>query len=179
MLIMYTITDDSSQAVDQLSVEELSDALEEKGYRTISQDDFISYSVYLDEQKKAAQEEGNESKEVKDSKKKKKEKSDDDDKSQSKSKDKKDKDDQKKKKKDKKDKKDKKKSATIKVEQGYVSQDIGEALKNENIIDDVDKFVKYMEDNGYSENIQIGSFKVNSDMSLKKLAETLTTYPGD
>lgn len=170
LLIMFLITDDSGQVVDELSVEELSAALEDKGYRTISQDDFISYSVYLDEEmanSESDDQDKDSSKKTEDEQKDKKNDKDNNDKKES-SKDKK------------KDKKEEKTtSATIKVEQGFVSQDIGNALKDADIIDDIDEFVNYMEDNEYSPYIQIGKFKVNSDMSLKKLAETLTTYPGD
>lgn len=173
LLIMFLITDDSGQNIDELSVEELAGALEDKGYRTISQDDFISYSVYLDEQQAANEEE---KKDDKQDQKKDEEEKEASDKAEKKDKDK-DKESEEKEK-DEEEKEEERTSATITVKQGFVSQDIGEALKDAKIIDDVDEFVKYMEDNGYSSYIQIGKFKVNSDMSLKKLAETLTTYPG-
>src|SRR5690625_2460426 len=51
LLIMFLITDDGGQAIEEYSVEELSEAIEDKGYRVITQDDFISFSMYLDEQK--------------------------------------------------------------------------------------------------------------------------------
>src|SRR5699024_11033702 len=177
ILIMFLITDDSSQAIDSFSVEELSSALEDKGYRTISQDDFISFSVYLDETK-------TKDKDEKDQKAKsdKQDKDKDSDKEKEKSKEKGDTDKEQTEKKEQgkkdDDEKEKPKSVTITVKEGFVSQDIGEALKDKDIIKDSSDFVKYMEDNGYSAYIQIGKFKVNSDMSLKELAETLTTYPG-
>src|SRR5699024_1916651 len=173
LLIMFLITDDGGQAIEEYSVEELSEAIEDKGYRVITQDDFISFSMYLDEQKKV--ENNDEEKEKKDKEKEQKDKKDKkSDKEKKKDKDKKDKD-KKDKKKDK--EKDKRKKATVRVKQGDVIKDIGDRLKDEGIIKDVDKFVDYMEDNDYSSYVQIGSFKVHSDMSLKEIAETLTTYP--
>jgi len=173
LLIMYVVTDDSSQAIDNLSVEELSSALEEQGYRTISQDDFISYSVYLDEQK-----EKEDAKEDDKAPAKKTDKNNDKD-SDKKTDDKKDKNDTDKREEKEETEENSTKKATISVEQGFVSQDIAKVLKEQGIIEDENKFVKYMEDNGYSSYIQIGKFTVNSDMNNKQLAETLTTYPGN
>src|SRR5690625_19864 len=185
LLIMYIIIDDSGPAVENLTVEELSSALEEKGFRTITQDEFISYSVYLDEMKveEVNKTDSLQDNEKSDRNKSKTEKSNSD---KATDKDKKEKDtdkqqdknentDNNKKEKD----KDKEiKTATITVEQGNVSQHIGEKLEQEGIIKDAAEFTKYMEDNNYSSRIQIGSFKVKSDMSLKDLAETFTTFPG-
>lgn len=171
LLIMYVVTDDSNQAIDNLSVEELSSALEEHGYRTISQDDFISYSVYLDEEKAKEDEEKNENST---SKKEDKPKTKDSKNETNVGEEKTEKDNDT----DKKEKKTPKK-VTINVEQGFVSQDIAQLLVDEGIIDNESDFVNYMEDNGYSPYIQIGKFTVNSDMNNKQLAETLTTYPGN
>jgi len=172
LFIMYLIVDDTSQAIEDLSVEELATALEDKGYRTITQDEFISYSVYRDEQKEA--EEKKESEKAKSNKASK-----DDSKDKVEEKEEKNRTDEKKQetKKDEKEKK-KPKTATITVKEGSVTQDIGKELEKEGIVKDANEFVKYMEDNDYSSRIQIGKFKVNSDMSLKQLAETFTTYPG-
>lgn len=166
LFIMYLITDDSSQAIENLSVEELKSALEEKGFRTITEDEYISFSVYQDEKQKQANEKDKNSKKenVRDKQDDKNVKEDA-------------KNDEEKEKKE--EDKDKPKEIKLKVEPGFVSQDIAKILKDEDIIDDTAKFVKYMEDNGYSPYIQIGTFTVNSDMSLKELAETLTTYPGN
>lgn len=176
---MYLITDDSNEIIDNLSVEELSLALENKGYRTISQDDFISYSVYLDEEREKADKQKSDKPTVN-------EKEQDNEKETDKTTEKKeDKNDNKetdeKKDKDKAKEKEEKstKKVTINVEQGFVSQDIAKLLKEQGIIKDEKKFAKYMEDNGYSSFIQIGKFTVNSDMDHKQLAETLTTYPGN
>lgn len=161
LFAMYYMIDDTSQAVNELSVEELTVALEEKGYRAISENEFISYSVYLDEKQK----ENEEDKTKEDKSDKVKEQQPDDIAEE-----------------DKvavnEEEQEEAKSISFKVESGDVSQDIAKILKSEGIIDDEVKFIQYMENNGYSPYIQIGTFTVNSDMSLKEIAETLTTYPG-
>jgi len=172
ILIFFLINDEPLQDTDALSVEELADAIESKGFRVINEDDFISYSLYLDEEnaKKLEEEEKQKKKEKKNNEKDKDVDKDDDNKKQDNKKEDADEAD--------KDRKETK-TVTISVEQGFVSQDIAQVLKAENIIDNEAEFVKYMEDNGYSPYIQIGKFKVKSDMDLKQLAETLTTYPGN
>lgn len=179
LFIMYLIIDDTSQAIEDFSVEELTTALEEKGYRTITQDEFISYSVYLDEIKEAEESKKEEEKENRKSSSKKNDEKKVEKEESNKEKDtKKEENNSSEKKKEEKKEEKKPKTFTVTVKQGSVSQDIGKELEKEGIIKDAAEFVKYMEDNNYSSRIQIGKFKVNSDMSLKELAETLTTYPG-
>lgn len=60
-----------------------------------------------------------------------------------------------------------------------MTQDIADTLIEKKIIDDRQEFLDYLDDNDYSAYIQIGTFEVNSDMSLKELAEVVTTYPGN
>lgn len=172
ILIFFLINDEPIQDTNALSVEELSDAIESKGFRVIDEDDFISFSLFLDDQNEKNIEE--EEKQNKNGKKNNKEEDKDED-SKKEDADEANKDKDKNKEKD----KEETKSVTISVEQGFVPQDIAKALKAENIIDNEAEFVKYMEDNGYSPYVQIGKFKVTSDMDLKQLAETLTTYPGN
>lgn len=170
LFIMYFIIDDTSQAVDDLNVEELTAALEEKGYRAITEDEFISYSVYLDEQQKKENEVEKNNEEEKDEQETEK-KPDENGEVEA--------DAVKENEQEEEEEQEEAKTITLKVEQGYVSQDIGKILKDEGFIDDEVEFVQYMEDNGYSSYIQIGTFKLKSDMSLKEIAETLTTYPGN
>src|SRR5699024_2091702 len=71
--------------------------------------------------------------------------------------------------------------ASIKVDENTYTPDIADKLIDKKIIDkdEGDKFIEYIEDNDYSDYIQLGTFKVDSEMSMKDLAETFTTYPGD
>src|SRR5699024_12554084 len=69
----------------------------------------------------------------------------------------------------------------LKVDENTYTPDIADKLIDKKIIDkdEGDKFIEYIEDNDYSDYIQLGTFKVDSEMSMKDLAETFTTYPGD
>lgn len=176
---------DQSTAVENAPVEDLISQIEDEGYRVITEEEFITFSLLdLDEadvkDKRVEQEKEKEDKK-KDSKKEsdasKEEKKDSKDTSSDKKKDEKD---EKKSSDDKKEKSKKKKSETITIttDQGVVTEDIADMLYKEKVIDDKQKFLDYMEDNDYSPYIQIGTFKVKKDMSFKELAKTFTTYPG-
>ncbi len=86
-----------------------------------------------------------------------------------------------KKKEKKEDKTDKVTKTKFTIKKGDVTQDIADTLVDKKILSkgERDKFIKYLEDNDYSPYIQLGTFEVTSEMSIKELAETVTTYPGD
>jgi len=168
----FFLFENNSSNIEDLTTDELISSIEDEGYRVISESEYVSFSFYKEEQKKNNDESDDSSK------KKDKPKKDN-------SKDKKDKD---------KEKKDNKENNeinnnnndnedvikhTFKTETGIVSQEIADILYDNKIIDDRDKFANYLEDNGYSSKIQIGTFEVTSDMSHKELAEVITTFPGN
>ncbi len=179
MLGFYFFDDSSTETIENIPVDELITKVEEDGYRVITEDEFISYSLYTEQEKKEQTSEkvDQEGKDKKDKEKDKKEQAAKD------KKDEKDKDDKKDTNKDKKDEsaddKDKVIKAKFTTKSGVVSQDIADILVEKKIIEDRQKFVDYLEDNDYSPYIQLGTFEVNSDMTFKELAETVTTYPGD
>src|SRR5699024_2264610 len=170
----FFLFENNSSNIEDLTTDELISSIEDEGYRVISESEYVSFSFYKEEQKENNDESDDSSK------KKDKPKKDN-------SKDKKDKD----KNKDKKDNKENNENNnnnndnenvikhTFKTEAGIVSQKIADIQYNNKIIDDRDKFAKYLEDNGYSSKIQIGTFEVTSDMSHKELAEVITTFPGN
>ncbi|MFD2133556.1 hypothetical protein ACFSKI_20265 [Pseudogracilibacillus auburnensis] len=177
----YLFSDTSSADVETIPVETLISQIESDGYRVITEDEFISFSLKNEEK---------DEEEVKEEKVDKEKKQDKEEKESTAKKDskKETKKDSKKKKskktknddadKDKEDDKDEVKKATFTTKEGVVSQDIADILVENEIIDDRQKFLDYLDDNGYSTRLQIGKFKVNSDMSHKELAEVITTYPG-
>lgn len=165
----YFFNDNSIESIEDIPVEEMIAKVEEDGYRVISEDEFISFSMYMDnikqEEAQAASTKTDKEKEKQESKEK-----------DTKEKDDKDKDKEK-------EKEEENTEEVIKakftIKEGDVTPDIADILIEKKIIDDRDKFIKYLEDNDYSPYIQLGTFEVTSDMSLKELAETVTTYPGD
>lgn len=62
----------------------------------------------------------------------------------------------------------------LEVTSGMTSNDIVERLLNAKIIKDSEQFQNYLDDNGYSTNIQLGVFILTSDMSLEQIARTIT-----
>lgn len=169
LFAFYFIIDETEATLDNVPVEEMIEKVEENGYRVITEDEFISYSFYLEEKHQKESKEENSDK-----------KSNDKNSKDKKDKDKNEKKDNDKNKTDDKDeKKDEVKKVSFTVKEGFVSNDIADILVENGIIDDSAKFVKYLEDNNYSPYIQLGTFEVTSDMSYKELAETITTYPGN
>lgn len=67
------------------------------------------------------------------------------------------------------------KTYTLKIEPGLASSStISSVLEKNQIIDSASKFSKYLEDHDYSKYVQIGTFKLTSDMTFKEVAETIT-----
>src|SRR5699024_9267879 len=136
------------------SEEELIDLVEDEGYHVITNEEYITYSLNKDETGKNQEASNSEEKEKQEDKKKE------------------DKDDEE-------DEEDEVVKASIKVDENTYTPDIADKLIDKKIIDkdEGDKFIEYIEDNDYSDYIQLGTFKVDSEMSMKDLAETFTTYP--
>ncbi|GAB4073442.1 hypothetical protein GCM10028778_09530 [Barrientosiimonas marina] len=70
--------------------------------------------------------------------------------------------------------KDDAKTYTLKVTSGTATSEISEELEEHGIIENAQKFSDYLEDEGYSEQIQLGKSNLSGDMDRKKIAETLT-----
>lgn len=175
LLFGFNFFFEGSDSISNASVDDLKAALHEEGYRVVSEEDYVTYTLKKDEAQNKSDEASKDEAEETDKK---------DIQESTKNTDKKeDKDEKADKKKEDKEKEDKDKvvKATIKTKAGVVSPEIADDLVDKKIIkkNERDKFVKYLDDNGYSEYIQLGTFKVNSDMNFKELAETVTTYPGD
>src|SRR5690625_190528 len=134
------------------TVDEMIASLEDEGYRIITEDEYISFTLNEKDNNAEKTEDEEKNDEQKDT-----------------SKDKKDGKDKKKKK-----KKDKKKTYTIEIDENTLPSTISERLEENGIIDDAMKFNQYLEDKDYSPYIQIGKYKLSSDMSRKEIAEELT-----
>lgn len=174
LLGFYFLFGNSKASSKDVPLEEMIEEIESTGHRVVTEKEFIAYTINNEEKEVDKEDSAKEKKESSDKKETKKT----DDKTDKKDK-KEDKDKKNKKDKDKKD--DKKVKATITTDDGVVTQEIADKLVDENIIKDKEKqeFLDYLDDNDYSPYIQIGKFKVDSEMSMKELAETFTTYPGN
>ncbi|MGE7601220.1 hypothetical protein ACQKL5_01830 [Peribacillus sp. NPDC097675] len=65
-------------------------------------------------------------------------------------------------------------SYTIEVKANMTTLEISKKLEKEKIIDDATGFEAYVNEQGFSKNIQIGKFVVTDNMSYRQLAKTLT-----
>lgn len=63
----------------------------------------------------------------------------------------------------------------LKIKKGMTSQEVAEQLEDAKVIKDAEKLQDYLGDHGIEENVQLGSYKLSSDMSLKKIAKKITS----
>jgi len=162
LLGFYYFLKDSAASSD-IPVEEMIAEIESNGHRVITEKEFIAYTINNETEVDSDQESKKDDKKEKSSNKKKSN----------------DKKDSSKDNKEKEDKEDEIIKAKFTTKDGVVTQEVADILVDEKIIDDRQKFLKYLDDNDYSPYLQVGTFEVTSDMSMKELAEVITTYPGN
>lgn len=182
VLIGYFLSEPTISTVDE-TVDEMIDTVEKEGYRVISESEYISLATSKNELNALKKEQ--EDSDNKDDKETDKDKKSSEDEKTPKKDDKKDestKDDDKKsdkkdndKNKDKDtDKKDEIVKYTLVVEQNMVPSEISKILEEKKIIKSANDFSQFMESNNYSPYLQIGEFKLNSDMSMEEVAKVIT-----
>ncbi len=64
--------------------------------------------------------------------------------------------------------------ATIAVKQGMSTQDVIDELVKQKIIKSGDKFQDYLENHNLATGVQIGKYKLSSDMSMSEVADKIT-----
>lgn len=157
MFIIFLLNNTSNEDAD-LSVDEMIESIEADGYRVITEEDYITYTVNKD----IANEEEKEAKDNATDKPKETDQEDskDDDSTQSESEN--ETEDQ------------SVKSYNVKIKSGMMPEEVAQLLEDNEIIDDAFSFATYLEDNGYSPYVQIDSYQVTSEMSNKEIAEKIT-----
>lgn len=165
MFIVVTLVDKPKTASpDELDINEMIASIKDKGYHVLSSSEYITLSTKNtqkdneeNEEKPAADKEPNENK-AKDNEKDK------------------DKNDEKKDENEANDENDAEvevHSYTLNVKPNMLGPEISELLVKNKIIDNAEKFNRYLETEGYAEYIQLGKFKLNSDMSNYEIAEKI------
>lgn len=173
ILATFYFTDDTRQASQKLSTDEMIASIENEGYHVLSESEYISVSVNSGNGKNdESTEENKKSEEDKSTENNKDKNQQNNDKKDKNDDDKKDNDsgDSKKKKSD----KEKTITYTLKIKSGMAPSIISNKLAKNDIIDNADKFTEYMEDHNYTTKVQLGKFKFTSDMSHHEIAEELT-----
>ncbi|MCM3738729.1 hypothetical protein M3210_00480 [Oceanobacillus luteolus] len=180
----FTGGDNSGQA--DLNTEEMITKIEEDGYRVITEEEYISYSVASTQQdnsnkknaeetvddEDASEEDKSTQKEKADSSKDDKEKEKQTEKASEKDNDKKE--DKEKEQKEKNKEKQTASTVTFTVEPGMASSQISDMLEDLGIIEDAKEFSKYLDEHDYSLRIQMGSHELETGMSHYEIAERLT-----
>ncbi|HLR14436.1 MAG TPA: hypothetical protein VK144_01310 [Bacillota bacterium] len=176
LFVVYSYFDKPQAKMDEIDVDTLISMVKDNGYHVMEESEYIRLSVI-----QGNSDEENDDDELDEDKTQDKdtdkEKDEDEDKDKDKDNDK-DKDKDKDKGKDKDKDKDKDESTkttyTIDIQPDMLPSDVSNLLEKEKIIKDASSFNKFLEDNDYSKLIQIGTFKVSSDMSEEEVAKIIT-----
>src|SRR5699024_9024083 len=159
LFVVYSYFDKPQAKMDEIDVDTLISMVKDNGYHVMEESEYIRLSVI-----QGNSDEENDDDEL------------DEDKTQDKDTDKeKDEDEDKGKDKDKDKDKDEstKTTYTIDIQPDMLPSDVSNLLEKEKIIKDASSFNKFLEDNDYSKLIQIGTFKVSSDMSEEEVAKII------
>ena len=70
--------------------------------------------------------------------------------------------------------KDKNKDDTVTIKRGEVCREIAEDLYSKGLVDDAEGFRKYMRDQGYDNQICVGTFELKKGMTYAQIAKVLT-----
>lgn len=146
--ILFTLylflEEDENKNNDDYSIEELSEIVEGKGYRVITEEDYITLSL-LNDQEQA--EEATTNSEEDHENENDQQTSEDEEKTV---------------------------SYQLEVTEGMLPGDVSELLEDNDIINNASELNDYLEDHGISTRIQLGSFELNNEMSISEIATVLT-----
>lgn len=149
LMVFFLFLEDNQTSMENVPVEALMDAIRAEGYHVVSEDEYISLSVTgktknTEEQKEAETISKDEKEPLKDKEEEKEEG------------------------------KPSIITYTLTVEPGMLGPHISERLAENKIIEEPNKFSRYLEDQGYSRYIQLGEHTLTSDMSYYEIAEKIT-----
>ncbi|GAB3051069.1 hypothetical protein [Virgibacillus ainsalahensis] len=159
MLIGIYFFETRENNADQLSIDEMIPAIETEGYRVLTESEYISLSVNggNDSEASNAMEKTEDTEEEPDEN----EDSEDETVKENNSEDEQAEED----------------SVTtymLDIVPGMDSSDISSILDENEIIDDTESFIQYLNEHDYSMYIQIGEFELSDDMSFYEIAEKIT-----
>ncbi|GIO27542.1 hypothetical protein [Ornithinibacillus bavariensis] len=175
MLIVNYFDSNKVKDISEMPMDDVVSQLKDKGYRIVSESEYISLSMNKDASKETA----GQNVATKDEKAENKEKQDENTKADSKKQTtppstSKTEDTKKDANQEQKQEQEKAKTFTLKIESGMPSSTIAKELAANGIVDNADKFIDFLEKEGYAVRIQLGEFKLTSDMSYEQVAKALT-----
>ncbi|GGA68432.1 hypothetical protein [Ornithinibacillus halotolerans] len=170
MLAVNYFTNGTKQDISEVPIEHIVEELKDKGYRVLTEDDYISLSISGEVSKKeteiASDDTKNEDSESNETESKNEESSSDEDTEENNQEQKEEVEDQ--------EEKETTKTYTVSITSGMAPSTISKELESNGIIENADEFITYLEDEGYVVRIQLGEFTIASDMSFYEIAEALT-----
>ena len=146
IFIFYNYFDSPEVNPDDFKTEELIDLVEDDGYRVITEEEYITYTVNEDEE----------------------------DLNIDKSEDKQEKDENAEEKDENAEDNDDPVKYTLEIKPNMMPHEVILLLEEKKIIKDAEKFADFMDKNDYSPYIQQGEFELTSDMSEEEIAKTIT-----
>lgn len=169
MLVVHYFSNGSEESLSDMPIEDVVSQMADQGYRVLTEKEYISLSMTGEASKEKTEvasetDEKSEKEADKDNVKETSNKSENDTSTNSSS-DKKEKEESTNK---------EVKSYTLTIKSGMPSSEISNLLESNGIIDNSREFIAYLEDEGYALRIQLGKFKLSSDMSHYEIAEALT-----
>jgi hypothetical protein len=167
MLVITYFDGNKVESISEMPMDDVVSQLKDKGYRVVSESEYISLSMNKDANKEKTDQTADskgETSENPDENATAASEKEDTSATASKTEDtSKNEDNQ-----------EKAKSFTLKIEAGMPSSSIAKELAANGIVDNADKFIDFLEKEGYAVRIQLGEFKVSSDMSYEQIAKALT-----
>src|SRR5699024_8906401 len=145
IFIFYNYFEEPEANPNDFSKEELVEIIEDDGYRDITEEDYISYTVNEDE--------NNEDLNIDEKELEEEEEQDSKDENQ---------------------KEDNNVEYKVEMTSGMMPHEVIDLLEEEDMIEDADKFSVFKDKNDYSPYIQQGEFELTSDMSDDDIAKEIT-----
>lgn len=146
IFIFYNYFDNPEINPNDFKTEELIDLVEDDGYRVITEEEYITYTVNEDEEDLNVDK--NEDKQDKDENTEEKDENAEDN--------------------------DDTVKYTLDIKPNMMPHEVILLLEEKKIIKDAEKFADFMDKNDYSPYIQQGEFELTSDMSEEEIAKTIT-----
>jgi len=160
IVVITSLFTDNSSSIETIAKEpaldEMIEIMKHEGYRVVTEDEYITLSLAENneqEEQKKEEEPEKDSSEQKDK---------DNDKGKEEDSDKNEEEEE------------SIEKYTLHIKDGMPSSEIGDLLEENNIIDDGSKFNKFLTDEGYDVGVQLGKFKVTSDMNFEDIAKAIT-----
>jgi S-adenosylmethionine:tRNA-ribosyltransferase-isomerase (queuine synthetase) len=169
MLVVNYFSNGSKQELSEMPIEDIIEELKEKGYRVLTETDYISLSmngeVKKNETEIASETEESSTDKQETAEENQEEEANSGDESSTGDTATSNEEEQ---------QEETVKTYTVTIQSGMAPSTISNELEANGIIDDADEFISYLEDEGYVVRIQLGDFTLTSDMSHFEIAEALT-----